>query len=198
MSRPKLTYFDMAASRGEEVRLALRIAGIDFEDDRVDRAGFQALKPGTPFGSLPVFEFEGRGVFAQSNAILRLIGRMHGLYPDDPFDAARHDMVMEAVEDLRQRISATTRTEDPAQRRAARERLAAEYIPHWARGVEAAIGAGPFVGGAKPGVADIKIYMVSRWIGGGGVDDVPPEVLDGFPRLKAVTEAMRALHTGAG
>ena len=34
MTKPKLTYFDTAGSRGEEVRLALWLAEIDFEDHR--------------------------------------------------------------------------------------------------------------------------------------------------------------------
>ena len=38
MTKPRLTYFDQAASRGEECRLALFIAGVDFEDNRIPRA----------------------------------------------------------------------------------------------------------------------------------------------------------------
>ena len=36
MSKPKLIYFDAPVSRGEECRLALHLAGIDFEDVRID------------------------------------------------------------------------------------------------------------------------------------------------------------------
>ena len=39
MSKPKLTYFDAPVSRGEECRLALHLAGIDFEDVRIKRRG---------------------------------------------------------------------------------------------------------------------------------------------------------------
>ena len=38
------------------------------------------------------------------------------------------------------------------------EALAADYIPRWAKGIEAQIGDGPFMGGARPAVADIKIH----------------------------------------
>ena len=37
MSKPKLTYFDFSGSRGEECRLALFVADIDFEDERLPR-----------------------------------------------------------------------------------------------------------------------------------------------------------------
>src|SRR5262245_55954367 len=99
--RYTLTYFDISASRGEECRLALHVAGVDFDDRRIKRDEWMALKPNTPFGSLPVLDVEGRGELAQSNAILGFIGRSHGLHPTDPFEAARHDAILAAVEELR-------------------------------------------------------------------------------------------------
>ena len=83
MSTPKVTYFDFAGSRGEEVRLALVIAGVVFDDNRISSDDFARIKAELPFGSLPVFESPGHGVFAETNAILRLIGRLHDLHPDD-------------------------------------------------------------------------------------------------------------------
>jgi glutathione S-transferase len=187
-----LTYFDFPGSRGEEVRLALAIAGVPFTDRRIDRAAFARLKPDLPFGQVPTLEVEGHGIFAQSNAILRLVGRLHGLHPEDPFEAARHDALMEAVEDIRQRIAGTMRMEDPAARRAARQALASDGLPRWAASVERLIGAGPFVAGARPSVADIKLHMIDRWISSGALDDIPAETLDAFPRLKALSEAVRS------
>ncbi len=193
MTKPKVTYFDLAGSRGEEVRLALVIAGVAFEDNRIARSDLAALKPKLPFGSLPTLEIEGRGVFAQTNAILRLIGRMHGLYPEDPFEAARCDALMDACEDLRQRISPSMRMEDPEEKAAARRRLATEDLPQWARGVERLIGDGPFAGGERPNVADIKLFMLDRWIASGGLDGIPTDTLDPFSKLKDATAALRDL-----
>lgn len=193
MEKPRLTYFDAARSRGEEVRLALDLAGVAFEDVRVERTSFAALKAALPFPHLPVLEVQGEGVFAQTNAILRLIGRLHGLYPEDPFQAARHDAVMEAVEDLRHRISPTTRMTDPVQRKAARTALAREAIPHWARGIEYFIGQGPFVGGDRAGVADLKLFVIGRWLGSGVLDDIPPDILDAFPAVMAVVAGVAGL-----
>src|SRR6266850_401060 len=53
MPKLKLTYFDFHGGRGEPARLALSIAGIPFEDDRVLGADWARRKPSTPFGSLP-------------------------------------------------------------------------------------------------------------------------------------------------
>jgi glutathione S-transferase len=184
MTKLKVTYFDFAGSRGEEVRLALAIAGLEFEDNRIDRETFGTLRADLPFASLPVLEIEGRGAIGQTNAILRLIGRLHGLYPEEPFDAARHDAVMDAVEDLRWRISRTIHIHDDAEKRAARQQLAEDYIPHWGVCVERLIGEGPFVGGDKPAVADVKVHVANKWLSDGRIDHIPPNLLDPCPKLK--------------
>ena len=59
MARPKLIYFDAPVSRGEECRLALHIAGVDFEDVRINRKDWAALKPTTPFGGVPILRVTG-------------------------------------------------------------------------------------------------------------------------------------------
>jgi glutathione S-transferase len=193
MSKIKVTYFDFAGSRGEEIRLALTIAGVDFDDNRVSHDEFSRLKPDLPFGALPVLDIDGHPTLGQSNAILRLIGRQHGLHPADPFEAARHDALMDAAEDLRHRISPTMRITDAAEKKAARQALSTDYIPQWAGHVDRQIGAGPFVAGDRPSVADIKLYMVDKWISSGAVDDISPEIFDGNPKLKTVAEAVRTL-----
>lgn len=191
MSDLEVTYFDYPGGRGEEVRLALNIAGVDFDDNRLSFDAFGKIKPDLQFGSLPILKVNNSFVLAQTNAILRLIGRQYGLHPDDPFEAARHDAFMEAVEELRQRIAPTLRMNDAAEKKAAREELSAIYIPHWGLCVERLIGSGPFVGGDVPSVADIKLYMVENWISSGGVDDIPNDIFDPFTKFKALADGIR-------
>jgi glutathione S-transferase len=191
MTKPTVTYYDMPASRGEEIRQALVLAGVDFHDDRIARADYPALRENLAFPHLPMFQMPGSGRLGQTNAILRLIGRMHKLYPDDPFAAARTDAVMDAMEDFRHRVSPTMRMTDVAERKAAREALVQTFIPFWGRGVEDLILEGPFVNGEAPGVADIKIYMVDRWVSSGGLDDIPATSFDAFPKLKASAAGIR-------
>lgn len=191
MPRPTVTYYDMAASRGEEIRYALVLAGVDFDDQRIARADYPGMRAGLAFPHLPMFTMDGAPRLGQTNAILRLIGRLHGLYPDDPMDAARNDAVMDAVEDLRHRISPTMRMTDPEQRTAARTAIVETFLPYWGRGIEELIPEGPYVNGAGPGVADIKLYMVDRWISTSSLDDIPASSLDGFPRIKAAAAGIR-------
>lgn len=191
MTKPKLTYFDAPVSRGEECRLALHAAGIDFEDNRIKGQDWPALKPTTPFGALPVFEVPGHPPLAQTNAILTLIGRQHGLHPKDNFEAARHEAMMAHMEDCRNTVGTTMRMADAEEKKKAREGLAATYIPAWAEYAEKQIGDGPFFGGASINVVDFKIYLIVRWLTGGSLDHIPTTILSAFPKLNRAHDAVR-------
>lgn len=192
MQKPKLTYFDAPVSRGEECRLALHVAGVDFEDDRVKFTDWPTRKASTPFGSLPVFTVPGHEPLAQTNAILVLIGRRHGLHPKDDFDAARHEAVMAHVEDLRAAIRPSMVTKDPAEKKTLREQLVREYLPTWAAQVERLIGEGPFFDGATLSVVDLKLFVVTRWIRSGSLDHIPVDVWASYPKLLRVHDAVAA------
>jgi glutathione S-transferase len=190
-----LIYFDFAGSRGEECRIALHLAGVDFEDVRVQTKDWPAMKGGTPFGGLPVLEIPGKAPLAHSNAILVFIGRQHQLHPADDFDAARHEALMCAVEGIRHTISPTLRISDPEQKRTAREALAANEIMPWGSQVERQLRDGPFVGGAALQVADLKLYMMVQWLTSGALDHVPTSVLDHCPKLQRLHKAVSE-HSG--
>jgi glutathione S-transferase len=190
MTKPRLIYFDAPVSRGEECRLALHIAGVDFEDVRVNPAEWPAMKAQMPYGALPVLELPSKGQFAHSNAILVLIGRKHGLHPTDDFEAARHEGMMQHVETLRAVVSPTLRMPD-AEKKAAREVLVADFLPAWAAAAERNIHGTPFFGGDRINVVDLKLHMAMRWFNGGKVDHIPATIFAGYPKLIAVHDAVR-------
>ena len=192
MSKPKLIYFDAPVSRGEECRLALHLAGIDFEDVRIASGDWPALKPKTPFGSLPVLELPGHAPLAQTNAILTYIGRQHGLHPKDDFEAARHEAMMCHVEDLRSQVGPALRIVDEGEKKKARAALAETYLPTWAGYAEQQIAAtGPFFAGEKLGVVDLKLHRAVHWISSGIIDHIPATVFSGFPKLNRVFTAVQ-------
>ena len=83
----RLRYFPFAGRAGA-IRDALRIGNVRFDDVHVplDRFSEQKAAGELPFGSLPVLDVddgERRTSAAQSNAILRFVGRLTGLYPVD-------------------------------------------------------------------------------------------------------------------
>merc|ERR1711936_740834 len=77
----KLTYFNLRG-RAEPSRLLLAYGGIKYEDCRLtpafeDPKEWSELKPKTPYGSLPLLEWDGTCI-AQSMAVARFIAREVG------------------------------------------------------------------------------------------------------------------------
>merc|ERR1711976_24131 len=82
MPNVKLTYFNLRA-RGEPCRLLLAYGGIKYEDNRIappwdPTSTWASLKPTTPFGQLPVLNWDGVEI-CQSMAAARVIAREVGL-----------------------------------------------------------------------------------------------------------------------
>lgn len=184
-----LTYFDFDASRGLECRLALTLAGIDFEDVRVQRSQWPGLKGTLPFGALPVLAVDEL-VLPQSSAILRYVGSQHGLHPADPARAAWHDAVMQSVEDFRHKIPAG-RDLSEEEKRDQRQAFAQGWMARWAATLDERI-AGPFLEGEQLHVADLKLYTILRAVFNGVYDHIPPSSLDAWPRLRVLYTAVEA------
>jgi glutathione S-transferase len=191
MTKPVLTYFDFPRSRGEECRLALVLAGVDFEDRRLTTKEWVSLKPSTPFGSLPVFEVAGKPAVSQSNAILAYLGRTYGLLPTDAWEAMRLESLLSACEDLRHTVNRTTGIKDVEELKKKRAELVEGPVLTWARNMERQI-VGPFAGGKDVSVADIKIYVIVNWFKSGVLDHVPTDVFAKFPKLEGVWEGVKA------
>ena len=190
MTRPRLTYFDAPVSRGEECRLALHLAGVEFDDNRIKGPDWPAVKATTPYGSVPVLELPGKPALAHSNAILAMIGRKHGLHPKDDFEAARHEGMMAYVEELRHNVGPTLRMQGEEKQKA-REHLATSYLPQWGATVEKHLGDGPFFGGAELSVVDLKLLMAYRWFVNGTVDHIPANIFAAYPKFTRLYEAVR-------
>lgn len=185
MPKIVLTYFDFDGSRGEVARLVMRIAGIAFEDRRIARSDWPALRDKTPYQSMPVLEVDGK-VIAQSNTINRYLGKLAGLYPRDDWQAALVDEVMDAVEDISTRIGSTIALEGEAKKKA-REALAAGSIAHFLRQIEARLkaGGGEWFVENRLTVADLKVYLLVRWLKAGVLDHIPADIVDNHAPLLA-------------
>jgi len=191
MPKITLSYFDFDGGRGEDSRLALYIAGVDFIDDRIKPGNWPTLKAATPFGCLPVLEIEGKGTISQSNAVLTYIGRAYDLHPKDLWEAARHEAIMAAVEELRDATAATIRIKDEDAKKRAREQLASGLMQQWGANIEAQLGDGPFVGGAELSVVDLKLSVSVRFFIGGGADYISGDVFAAFPKLLGLVDAVK-------
>ena len=185
MPKLVLTYFDFDGSRGEAARLAMHLAGMAFEDKRIARSDWAALRDTTPYQSLPILEVDGK-VIAQSNAINRYIGKLAGLYPKDDWQAALADELMDAVEDVTYKIGNTFALEGEAKKKA-REALAAGSIPRYLQQFEARLkeGGGEWFVEKHLTVADLKCFLFVRWLKSGALDHIPADIVDKHAPLLA-------------
>jgi glutathione S-transferase len=173
----KLSYFDLDGGRGEPARLAMRRAGIAFEDHRIPLTEWPTAKADFPYQQIPVMEVDGK-VLSQSNAINRLVGKMADLYPQDNWQAAVCDEVMETAEDAIQLVVSTFyMPEDEKQR--VRMELAAGPLPMFLSGLNATLLAngGEFFCDGRLTMADLKILMFTRTLTSGNLDYIPTSIV---------------------
>lgn len=195
----RLSYFDFPFWRAEASRIALHMGKIPFEDHRPGRDSFRAMKASgeLPFGQLPVLDVDGQRI-AQSVAIARFCGKLAGLYPDQPIDAARADELMETANQITYLFAPSMREKDPTKKADLRQELGSKTLPHWLTMLEqraATNTPGPFLVGQKLSVADLVIWRMLEWICSGMLDGIPTTLLDTCPRLQLHQQAV-ASHPG--
>lgn len=193
MPKLKLTYFDFHGGRGQTARLALTIGGLPFEDDRVGFTDWPTRKAGTIYGTLPELEIDGARL-GQSNAINRYVGRLVGLYPQDNFQGALCDEVMDVVEDLNVQLVPTLFMPEEA-KQARRKELADGCIPFYATRLEQRLNAqgGTYFADNRLTVADLKVFVMTRHLTSGVLDHIPTDLIErAAPSLTAHRDRVAA------
>lgn len=197
MPNLELTYFN-APGRAEPVRVALFLAGLPFIDNRVDFAGFAALKAqGTlPLGSVPVMDIDGLRL-AQTGAMLRYVARAGAtdLYPSDPFQAFLVDTCIDTFNDtLANALLPSMFERDMAKKLELRVAFVAGPLTLACRYTEGLIArsGGPFLLGSAVSLADLVIASQLLAIQSGVLDGVTYEALAPYPYLRGLAEAYLA------
>lgn len=177
MARYKLTYFDFDGGRAEPVRIAFHAAGIEFEDHRISFPEFGEMRRTTRFSSVPVLEIDGT-VVTQSNAMLRYVGKMAGLYPEDDLQAFYCDEAMGAIEDLLHHTVHTFGLEGD-ELKAAREKLVDGWLSIYLKGLAELLsrGGGEYFADNRLTVADLKVFMQTQSLLAGTLDHVPGDIV---------------------
>lgn len=179
MPKLKLTYFDFNGGRGEANRLAMAIGNVPFEDNRIPASDWPALKTSVRFQALPVLEVDGEEI-SQSNTISRYVGRLGGLYPKDPLEAARCDEIMDAMEDVTNRLVPTLFLTNEEEKRKAREALAegpfTVYLERLGEILEER--GGEYFADGRLTVADLRVFLWIRHLRSGALDYVPKDLPD--------------------
>ncbi len=178
MKSYKLTYFDFDGGRGEPVRIAFHAAGIGFDDHRISFAEFNETRNAMRFTCVPVLYVEDIEV-TQSNSMLRYVGKMAGLYPEDDLQALYCDETMSAVEDLMQQVVHTFGLEGD-ELKAAREKLVDGWMTTFIKGFDDLLqrGGGEYFADNRLTVADIKVFVQVRSLRAGTLEHVPTDLVD--------------------
>merc|ERR1712066_39981 len=179
----KLTYFKLRA-KGEPARLLLAYGGIKYEDYRVsfeDQTEWKAMKPKTPYGSLPLLEWDGVCI-AQSMAIARFLAKEVGLAGRNSIEAAQIDEIVDAVNDIFQAGLNAVFSNDPAQMK----KHEAETIPAGLANIEKILVSrgGQFMVGNALSWADLRLFDFCHTL-------EQPSCLNKFPKIKNLTERVR-------
>jgi len=193
MPNYKVTYFDFHGGRGEPIRIALHAAGISFEDVRWSFQEFGENRTGMRFNAIPTLEIDGE-MITQSNAISRYVGKMSGLYPDDPMQALYCDEAMGAAEDLNHYVVQTFGLQGDDLKQA-REILMNGRLTVFVKGFTELLarGGGQYMADKRLTIADLKVLTQIKNFRAGNVDHIPADFIDSLaPELGAYQERIDA------
>ncbi len=179
MPQIKLSYFDFDGGRGEPVRLAMALGNIPFEDHRFPLSDWPLLRDQTPFHQVPVMEIDGE-TFTQTNTMSRYVGKLAGLYPQDPLEAARCDEVMSVIEDILGKVIVTFRIEDEDEKRLARIALAEGPISLYLKRLDEMLTerGGQYFADNRLTITDLKVFVWIRGLRSGILDHVPADIVE--------------------
>ena len=209
----KLTYFNIEGA-AEKIRLAFKIGNVPFEDERIDFGVWQSeLKGKSKFGQLPLLTLDDKPPVAQSFAILRYIGRLCGLYPDDPLKAMYVDEACALQEDLAKALAPSMYigmrphlfgypenlpdAEKKSIQKRLRDALIAEggdvrrYLGYFERYLKE--NGGEFLCGNSVTIADCTLLPALRQFKSGRLEGIPTTIIDEYPLLAAYYNRMMSL-----
>lgn len=192
-------YVDYNFWRGECSRIALFMAGIEYEDSRKPRSFLQELrKQGkSPFGSWPILEIDGTHVLSQTQAIAAYTGKLAKMYPEDPWLSAKVDELLNGCTDITEILVKTMSIQDNEEKIKTRQELITKeggrlYLE--LNGLNQIISASKYAVGDSLTIADLAIWSLIRWVDGGSIDGISKHfVREEFPALKSLFETVDAL-----
>ena len=165
---PTLFYFPLRG-RGETLRLTLSLKNIEWHESVPEYSSLKATAGSSefPFGQLPTMTINGFHL-AQSDAILRHLGRMYGLYGETLEEHARVDEALLGVESIRTKYVELVYMHsfsDEAKKKYAADHIAKESVNTRNGGAHFAYlegllvrNGGDFLVGKSVSIADIQLF----------------------------------------
>eukprot|EP00737_Agarophyton_chilense_P005505 gb/GEZJ01008481.1/.p1 GENE.gb/GEZJ01008481.1/~~gb/GEZJ01008481.1/.p1 ORF type:complete len:208 (-),score=27.89 gb/GEZJ01008481.1/:63-650(-) len=162
MPSEQLEYFNLGA-RGQYIRLAYLIGGLDFDDKRYEFSEWPTRKESTPLGQLPVLTIDGTE-FTQSVGMLRYVGGKSGIYPAP---GTKDQLIVEDILETMNEIWSKTPKE--SERREYLDNQVAKAFAHVEKISKADTA---FCTGDDITVADLFIYGYIHFFGSGFWDSI--------------------------
>uniref|UniRef100_A0A914VV21 glutathione transferase n=1 Tax=Plectus sambesii TaxID=2011161 RepID=A0A914VV21_9BILA len=177
----KLYYFNMRG-RAEPARFLFHLAGVPYEDVRIEHADWPKHKEEMPWGQLPVLEVDGKKL-AQSAAIYQFLAKQFGYNGKSDWETAQVQELLGSIDDIFSAMGPVFRTQDEAEKKKLMEKIVADtVIPYLTRLQKRfeANGTDYFVGNSLT-VADL-LFMVTF---AAFKERFAPGVIEKFPKLDA-------------
>lgn len=191
----KLFYWDMTG-RAEPIRLAFHLGGVPFEDCRVSKEEFAAMRDRGEllYGQLPIMFVDGKK-YAQSIALLRFGGQLSGLYPKCETEALRCDMICDNVQDLVNFITPTFQEYDRRRKIQMRHAFAQDYLYPLLQHFDELLAESRsgFFCNSGLSIADLIVWRNCVWFASGVLDGIPASCIDGYPRVSALMDKVKNL-----
>ena len=190
----KLHYFNLHG-RAEPIRMLLAHAKVDFEDVRIERSDWPALKPTMPNGQLPCLELEDGTKMGESMDILNYVATKYGYIPEDAQAAYRSNEVIEAAEECIKVIYLPHFKEGEDKEKMIESNFSTA-LPNYLKTLESYVSKGEFIAHDKLSAADFVIgglycnYFNNKHIT--FATDKFAKILEDFPNFKAYGERFSA------
>ncbi|KAI9620366.1 hypothetical protein KEM48_008189 [Puccinia striiformis f. sp. tritici PST-130] len=174
----KLTYFDMKGGRGDSIRMAFHYAGIPFEDERLTREEFGAIKDSLPSGQLPILSIDDKKVISQEvQSYVTLV--------------AWQASIQMIEKKLSVSISRCVLLTHPG-KEIVTKMVIEERIPKMLRHLDKYLDQKQttFSAGNKLTVADLRIYSALTFYESGILQVLPTDILDKYPHIVKLHQAI--------
>jgi glutathione S-transferase len=179
-----LQYFNIPG-RAEPSRLALRLAKIPFQDDRIAFGTWKDIKQEIrPWGTVPVLTADGEAVY-QSQNIHLYVGSFTGFIPENFRDQLKMRECMFALDDCVAAFGPTNVITDPEKKLEARAALCVPggKLHDVLTRFEEFLGDRSVVVGDKLSMADLSLFAMLGSLICGVFDGIPKTLLESFPKL---------------
>tara|TARA_B100000767_G_scaffold275204_1_gene310996 strand:- start:6 stop:689 length:684 start_codon:yes stop_codon:yes gene_type:complete len=191
----EIVYFE-SPGFAEVSRFCLELSGLEWKNTVVDWDGYMQMKQQgeLPWGYLPIIR-SPQGVVAESNALLRYTGALAGLEPEDLFERAKVDELVEVINGWREAFIPTFAIEDLDEKIAARKELFEEdgKMDRAMKAISEVFEqstTGWLANTESMSIADIKAFMDTFMMFSGQFDGITSDMLANYPSLLAFHEKM--------